>query len=394
MSPEKKDFVSEWVKTPRSAEEFTQNFEKSRVVHGRPLAHAYQKLVEIEGLNKTDLLCLGIGTAKVEEMMRLDSARITAIEFNESYIAKAKTRLPRAKFLQGRMEDLIQSVDPSSICLSQESLDCIPPAQLPELVGRIKQKTGKLVAIQTYSPDPEFYGSSWSGADHAIGGLGLEGATIQQQKVLETKLNNQGVQSTLDNPQRMLSELQKYVENIIGARFSIDIVEALEHIGYPFTDLPKEAGLRSLPAQASLLLNHTELQVEHLKNVLGRHLANRHREAGLYIGIDTTHRFLQLLLGTFRIDLFQQLLVRACQEAGYCDIRLKSIYASEKRTLEPSELVAQFNRSLDVIKKKPVFRRIRPDDKFSRAFVGSPIILMEPSDNTYSIARVPYLSAA
>lgn len=394
MSPEKKDFVSEWVRTPRTAEEFAQNFEKSRLVHARPLTLAYHKLVESEGLNKTDLLCLGIGTAKVEEMMRLDSSRITAIEFNQSYITKAKNRLPAARFLQGRMEDLIDSIDPASVCLSQESLDCIPPALLPELVAKIRQKSGRLVAVQTYSPDPEFYGSSWIGADHAIGGIGIEGATIIQQQSLEDKLNNQGVQSTLGDPEQMLIELQRYIENIIGARFSINIVEALEYIGYSFTLLPDEAGLRSLPAQASLLLNHTELQVEHLKNALGRHLANRHREASLYISIDTTHRFLQLLLGTFRIDLFQQLLFEACQQAGYANVQLKSISASEKRTLDAPELIAQFNRSLDVIKKNPVFRRVRPDDKGSRAFIGSPIILMEPTNNPYSIARVPYLSAS
>ncbi|MBP6979451.1 class I SAM-dependent methyltransferase, partial [Candidatus Curtissbacteria bacterium] len=148
----------------RTAEEFTHNFERSRNIHIRPLTHAYHKLVASEHLIDTDLLCLGIGTGKVEEMMGLDSARITAVDFNQSLLDKAKTRLPRARFIQGRMGDVISSVDYTSTVLTQEALDCIPPKNLPELVAQNKKKTDKLVAVQTYSPDPEFYGSSWQGA--------------------------------------------------------------------------------------------------------------------------------------------------------------------------------------------------------------------------------------
>ncbi len=398
MSPEqgKSPFVSEWIREPRTAEEFTSNFERSRNIYIRPLTHAYRHLVASENLLGTDLLCLGIGTGKVEEMMRLDPARITGIDFNQSLLDKAKTRLPKARFIQGRMEDVIGSVDYTSTTLTQEALDCIPPRDLPKVVSQIKTKTDKLVAVQTYSPDPEFYGSSWQGAGHAIGGTGIEDITSSQQQSLEARLNTLGVQSSLDEPQQMLIEIQKSVEKLIGARFNTNIVEALEQIAYPFdkTKLPATAGLRSLPAQASLLLNHVELQVEKQKNIFKEYLANRPREAGIYIGMDTTHRFLQIMLGTFRIDLFQQLLADACVEAGFGNIQRKTIVATEKRVVTPQELMAQINRSLDVIKHKPVARRIRVGDKGSRAFVGSPVILMEPNINPYSIARVPYLVAA
>jgi len=395
LEQEKTQYVSKWVREPRTADEFAHNFERSRNIHIRPLAHAYRHLVTSEHLQSTDLLCLGIGTGKVEEMMGLDSAKITAIDFNQSLLDKAKTRLPRARFIRGKMEDVIGSVDFIPTTLTQEALDCIPPKNLPELVAQIKKKTDKLVAVQTYSPDPEFYGSSWQGAGHAIGGTGIEDVTSSQQQDLEDRLSTLGIQSTLDEPQKMLQELQKYVEKLIGARFNVNIVEVLEQIAYPFekTKLPSTAGLRSLPAQASLLLNYVELQTEKQKTIFKEYLANRPREAGIYIGMDTTHRFLQIMLGTFRIDLFQELLASACRDAGFESIQRKSIVATEKRVVTPQELMVQINRSLVVIKDKPVARRVRADDKGSRAFVGSPVILMEPSSSSYSIARVPYLSA-
>jgi len=395
MTPEKEDFVSEWLREPRDANQFAQNFEKSRKVHSRPLTHAYHKLVSDEGLSDTNLLCLGIGTGIVEEMMQLDSLRITAIDFNPSYIERAKTRLPNAHFLEGKIEDLIDKVDFAPTVLTQEALDCIPPRQLPELMAKIRDKTDKLVAVYSYSPDPEFYGSSWEDANLALGGTGVEGMTQAQQALLERRLSSLGVQSTLDDQEKMLTQLQSYVEKVIGAKFSINIVAALVHIGYPFgKKLPPQTGLLSLPAQASLLLNHVELETEKGKKYFQNRFPNRPIEAGKFISLDTTHRFLQILLGTYRIDTFMQILTDACSQAGFNTVTTKSISATEKRVATERELVAQVNRSLDVIKKTPVARRIRADDKSSRAFVGSPIILMEPTNNPYSIARVPYLVAS
>ena len=140
LEQEKTQYVSKWVREPRTADEFAHNFERSRNIHIRPLAHAYRHLVTSEHLQSTDLLCLGIGTGKVEEMMGLDSAKITAIDFNQSLLDKAKTRLPRARFIRGKMEDVIGSVDFIPTTLTQEALDCIPPKNLPELVAQIKKK--------------------------------------------------------------------------------------------------------------------------------------------------------------------------------------------------------------------------------------------------------------
>lgn len=393
MTPESPKFVSEWITTPRDAETFAGNFEKSRNVHIRPLTHAYTHLVNELDLKNTDLLCLGIGTGKVEQIMGLNSERISAIDYNQSLLDKAQTRLPHARLFQGRIEDTIELIGAAPTVLTQEALDCIPPSELPDLMKKIRDKTDKFVAIQSYSPDPEYYASSFV-AGHAIGGPGIESATIHQQEVLEARLRTLGVQSDIDEPQEMLIQLQSYVEKIIGTRFSVNIVSVLEQLNYPFNQkFPQRAGLRSLSAQASLLLNSVELKAEELKNIFRNNFANRPREGGIYIGMDTTHRFLQLLLGTYRIDTYLQLLADAASQAGFGDIELSAVSATQKRVVTPQELVSQFNRSLEVT-HRPVSRKIRTDDKSSRAFVGSPLILMEPSENPYSIARVPYLTAA
>lgn len=283
MTLEQEGYAPGWIREPRTADQFAQSFEGPRKIHIRALTTAYTNLAAMFNLNDTAILDLGVGTGQVEQMMRLKPSNITGIEYNPSYIQMAQKRLPGASFLEGRIEDLISIVGHFPIILTGEALDCISPTKLPDLVRSLRGKTDLFIAMQSYSPEFEFYGSSWEDASLALGGPGLEGLTQDQKDILENSHEANGITSSLTDPEKLLTQVQTYVEKLLGAKFDINVVDALDHMKIPFRNpLPLSASKRFLPAQAALLVNYQELKVENLLKLM-KTAQNNPREGGLYI---------------------------------------------------------------------------------------------------------------
>ncbi|MBI4225885.1 class I SAM-dependent methyltransferase [Candidatus Roizmanbacteria bacterium] len=386
-------FISQWEAGINPLSQFEQSFEGTRKVFHKPLSAIYQALFQKE-LARGDILALGIGTGQVEEMARVDSRRIRAIDVSIGFLNKARTKLPKAHFHQGRIQDVLPSLDHHSLAFSSDALDCINPLELGEVLSLIRKKTDKLVIAQVFMPDDEFYSFYFPRPGiGSHGGPGIDGWNQDQHTAAEQHLNNLRIISPINQPDSLLKEVQAAVHSKFNSEIKGDMVDLLDSIGFQFRTMPQIRNHRAYASEVDLFLEYIADYIGKMReNVLPRR--PQPQEVAKYVAVHTIHRLSQLFHGTIQMELFFKTFEDACLKAGFTNIQRKALAASGDRIVNDPKIIENVNRSL-LASTQLEIPASHIDHINSGSFTnGAAMTFFEPQSNPFNDARVQYLVAS
>ncbi len=393
MASTELDFRSRWERGLWGTDEFGQKIEKTRLHFQQPLSTAYRKIAEDE-FGENDLLFLGIGTGQVPKMAEVEPQRITGIDVSSELMSLARRRLPEAILHQGRIQDILPHLQHFPVAIASEVLDCIDPRELPEVVSLIRERSDKLIAIQTFTPDDEFYAlhspqEEWG----SRGGPGIEGWSHDQQVVVEERMRDLGINASVQQPDRLVDELQKMTEGNVGADLNQRLVDVLDELNFPFRQFPAEqvAG-RPFLAQVDGFTSFMEANLDRFRDVAAPRTRDP-REVAHYVQVHTTHRFAELLSRTLKLENHLTLLEHTCKQAGSNQIRRGTITAKDDQLILDHELGQDLNRAIQGAQSGSIpFEHVRTVN--SGAFLnGAPMTFFEPHRDSFLDARLQFLIA-
>ncbi|HOZ03594.1 MAG TPA: hypothetical protein PKX78_03825 [Candidatus Woesebacteria bacterium] len=210
-------FRSQWEQGSNTLRQFKEGIEATRDHFQIPFTHAYRSIVKTE-LGTGSILALGIGTGQVESMAGIEPARIVGIDATRQLLRQAEIRLPGAQLHSGTFAEVLPTLDQRyPVAFASEALDCIDPTELVDQLGLIRQRADKLVAVQAFLPDAEFYAfyNPIPGIG-SHGGPGIEGWSEQQQQSVAQRLVQLGISHDLGHPMEMIDDVQTMVERDLG----------------------------------------------------------------------------------------------------------------------------------------------------------------------------------
>lgn len=395
-------YIPAWEQAKNSGEDFKQTIENTRSVFRNPLTNAYHQLAQ-DQIVESDLLCLGIGTGNEIQYSGLNPKRVTGIDVSPTFLNVARMRIPEAKLLQGKLQDVLPSLPKYPVALASEVLDCINTQELPEVLSQIRQKTDKLVVTQTFSPDNEFYSSYYPDETFgSCGGPGIEGWTESQQQTVQKRMDELGVDASYRNPQRLITQLQKAAEKNMGSnKLNCNVVEMLKDLKLdvrriPYDILDETYGNRIYPSQVEGFMQNLVGNIAQLRD---RSFAvalksGDERKVAQYVKLHTTHRLVELLHSSLIVDYHFTILEEELRQAGFTSIQRKTISASSSNIIDEPELVKNINRSINAAKSQRL-----PGEHITRGinssvFVsGAAMTFYEPFTNPINDARIQYVVA-
>lgn len=379
------EYKSTWL-TPRTGEEFMTKFEQPRMHFGEALIRAYQSIVETE-MSNGDILSLGIGTGQVEKMAGIDPRRIMGVEYAQHYATIAQERLPGAEIIVGNMEQVLPLDPRRSIALASDSLDCISPPRLPEVLRLARDSADTLVATHLFTPDDEFY-APYNSSDQigSRGGPGIEGWRSDQQESADQYLKNNGLTNHMGDAMGMVNDVQGFLQKQLGGRFETDIAKNVNR----YTDL---AGMnvsdQELPNSVRLL--RLLIGVEGSMRMQLMRMQNGGAEFQNIINVHSLKQIVGLLNRTVQTELYFNLLSDACREAGYKKVERKAVTATPEGLAADRVVASKLKASLGN-SAIPQGAQIQLGNSL---FVnGSASRLYRPFQKQYNIARVQYLVAS
>ncbi|MBI3366395.1 class I SAM-dependent methyltransferase [Candidatus Roizmanbacteria bacterium] len=397
VGPDKGRFIPQWERAQNPLAWFRKEMEGTRVYFQRPLSLAYSKLFESE-LSHGNILCLGIGTGQVEEIGRVNSERITGVDVSAPYLGLAQSRLPKAKLHHGRFQDVLPSLPHYPLAFSSDALDCVNPTELDELLTTIRGKTDKLVVVQTFLPDNEFYAPFYpTNAMASYGGPGIEAMKIDQQDALEKRLEKLGISSDILNPDNLLDEVQSLFASQVPPGLLIKLRELYQTINYPYKELKDMVDLNNRPYPSQILLYFYYLAKgfeEPMKKLYPKDIRDDdQKKIVMYVTIHVMRRLTQLIRDTLQTEFYFTVLGDACKNAGFKEIERKTISASQGELVDDQFLAININRPIEELAQKTIpihdIRQIR-----SGMFInGSPLTFYKPSTEPFNDARIQYLIA-
>lgn len=395
MSAVPERFVSSWLTKQYTVEQFTRHFEDDRRVFKDPLRACYRHLFTTT-LGDNNILGLGVGTGQIEELGRLESKRLTAVEANPNFIRRARQRLPAALFVQGVVPDVLEELPFFEVAYASEMLDCIDPNSLLDALRAIRRKTGVLVASQVYNPDPDYYSSARALRKLNPGAPGCEGWDENHQKMATEYFNNHGVDAYPSNPELLMEQLQYAVEADLGQNFSVRTTQAMDLVGLPFRTFADD--FQSDSSQYSVQVSRFMILTGDYMQGLINYFRSRNRMIPdlypQYIQLIATQSLMGMIFGSMMIATFFNFLEDACKKADFNDVEIRSLFALGRNLIEPAEAINYINRGVDNTKNPARVRFLRPKEETSGVGLGGFHAFPEPSTDPFRVVQVKYLVAS
>jgi len=393
MFPTESTYVSSWERAMSPSDTFEQRIETTRKHFQLPLNRAYQELATNE-LGDGNLIFVGIGTGQIPLLMGVNSERVIGLDVNPNFLKVAAKRLPGADLHHGRLQDILPSLTPASTVIASEVLDCINPLELTDILHQIKAKSEKLIVVQTFTPDDEFYALSFHQEGFGShGGPGIEGWSSEQLGLIIKMLTSHGIATEPQGWDQEIRKLQQLAEISIGGKLDFELQEIYGSSGFPLDEIPIAtiAG-RPYPAYFQGIAELLEINLSRFRNVAFP-TTNESSMVSRYVKTHTAHRFSQLCVGTVEMEYHLHLLRQACKNAGYTDIRKGTIATSGSTLVPNSILVDHLNTALHTSQvKKRTSTHIR--NISSGAFInGAPMTFFTPYENPFLDTRLQYVVA-
>lgn len=384
------NYQSSWVTQLKSAEEFEAQFGESRQVFRDPLSACYKYLARTE-MAEGDILSLGIGTGQVEQMAGIDSRRITGVDTNRLFLQLAKRRLPDANLQEGIITTLLPTLPRFPLIFASESLDCISPRELTSVLLKVREKTDKLVAVQTYTPDAEYYNYFWP--DHSEGsytGPGFESLSEGHLSKITEVLTACGIEAPITDTPNLLRQTQAFVEQRLGGPLGVDIIDVYDYLGLQYRSFkPERVAGRPYPSQITMFHSRAEMWLAQQRTPALLHSQE------LYVAVHTAHRLAQLFAGTLQTEFYFTILEDALAQADFTQIEQKRVIASGRKLAKPGDLIGDLNRGLEYTRSQhPPIRNSALKVKNSLFANGIPATFMEPFMNPFNDAQVRFVVAS
>lgn len=389
-------YRSTWVSAPQSALRFEADFGGERDFFGQPLTACYQYLAKTE-LTEGELLSLGIGTGQVELLARLDGRRITGIDVNQGFLSLASARLPGATMLRGQFQEILPQLQRRfPLALASESLDCVDPKVLPSVLSSIRKAADKLVVVQSFIPDVEYYAYNWP--DYTEGsrsGPGLEGLAKGQIDRIIQVLTANGITATVSDPYNLLKQTQSFIESRLGGKLGVDITEVYDRIGLQYRNFkPERAVGRPYPSQILMFHSRAERWLAHVIDRFKSNIVTM-EQVEWWITMCTAHRLAQIMSGALQTEYYFSTLEQALAQAGFSHIERKRVIAKEGQLSNHREMASSVARAMEYAKRNPPrFTNRKPEERSGLFAEGVPAAFYGPEINPFKIAQLRYIVAS
>lgn len=312
------------------------NLEKTRSNLNGSLGTIFKEIVYREVGNE-EVLSLGIGTGLIESVCGIKSDRIIGVEVSSDFIRRAGERLPGAIFYQGRIPEVLTNIPHTPISFASDCLNCIDPKVYSEIFRLLKDKTEKIVIVNTRLPLYEYFQ-----AVHPK--VGIRGFTQQQKENIQQHLLDTGYADQPDHPEEWILTMQKNLENRLGRRFNFLFAEFIRSGGFfPFEKFTERYAGEALFQQVLSLFENLEAVTDTLNT-----LYTDFKQKGY---ADIVYEFALLFRASLATEYCQKLLTDAALEAGFRFVQRIPIAAVGNKIVDPCEIVEGVNKAFGLYQR-------------------------------------------
>lgn len=306
------------------------SLEKMRADLNGALATVYRTIAYRE-LGDEDVLSLGIGTGLVEAMSGLKPEKVIGVDISSAFLQKAAERLPGARLYHGCLPDILSQIPAVPVAFTSDCLNCLDPKTYPDIFRLLKERTKKVVIVNTRLPLGDFF--------EAVKAPGIRSFSPQQQESAQRHLIESGLANPAIDPKEWIQGIQNNIEKRLGQPFRIPYLELLRRLEFlPLNEVSKKFEKEALPTQVLALLESLEANTgitdvfnpDYIRPLLAH----------------TTYEMTHLFRVSLATEYCHILLTDAALQAGYKNVQRKPISAVGNKIVQAREVMEGINKAL------------------------------------------------